>query len=384
MTKLANPTVHRIASVLTSARLTLICLAAAAVLVVAGTLAQAGGASYQAQTRYFRSFVVWWPLGESGRSLPVLPGAYTVGAVLLLNLIAVRVKRFGTSLKEPGTVLLGAGLILMLVGQLLADRLSERSAMRLTRGAPSRYAEDLFRQELVIADKNGQVATVPASVLARKGEVRDARSQLTIRVKEFWPNADVSARGTPGARRIPVAHGTTRQVAFVRPRPVVDGVETANAPAAVIEVLTPSLSLGTWIVSPRLRGTQRFTHQGRELEVALGAQRQYRPFSITLQDGRRELYEGTDVARSIWSRVRIQDRETHEDREAVIDVDSPFRYRGETYYLSQVDAAGGSATLHLVRNPVWPLPYLAGALMALGLVLQLATRAPRIARQGAE
>jgi ResB-like family len=382
MTTLANPTLDRLAGVLTSARLTLICLAAAAVLVFAGTLAQADGASYQARMRYFRSFIVWWSPGESGPSLPVLPGAYTVGGVLLLNLIAVRVKRFGTSLKEPGMPLIGAGLILLVIGQFFADRLSERSVIRLARGVPASYTEDLFRQELVIADKSGPVVTVPASLLARKGEVQDSRSELTIRVKEFWPNADVSARSTPGAVRAAVAHGTSRQVAFVRPQPVVDDVEAATAPAAVIEVLTPSSSLGTWIVSPRLRGAQRFTHQDRELEIALGAQRHYRPFSITLQDARRDLYEGTDVARSIWSRVRIQDPATREDREAVIAVNRPFRYRGETYYQSQMDAAGQASALHLVRNPARPLPYLCGALMALGLLLQLATRIPRFARKG--
>jgi hypothetical protein len=382
MTTPANPTLDRLFRIVASARLTLVCLAAAAVLGFAGTLAQSGGASYQTQTRYFRSFIVWWSPGESGPSLPVLPGAYTVGAALLLNLVAARVKRVGTSLKEPALLLIGAGLILMLIGQVLADRLSERSAFRLTRGAPSTYSEDLFRQELVVADQSGPVVTVPASVLARKGEVRDSRSQLTIRVREFWPNADVSARSTPGAVRTAVAHGTTRQVAFVRPRPMGDEVETANAPAAVIEVLAPSSSLGTWIVSPRIRGTQRFTHQDRELEIALGAQRHYRPFSITLQDARRDVYEGTDVARSIWSRVRIQDPATREDREAVIAVNRPFRYRGETYYQSQMDTSGQASTLHLVRNPAWPLPYLSGGLMALGLLLLLAARTPRFAPKG--
>jgi hypothetical protein len=362
------------ARVLSSPRLTLICLVAAGVLVLAGTLAQADGASYQTQARYFRSFIVWWSLGNTGVSLPILPGAYTIGAVLLLNLIALRVTRFGVSLKEPGGLLIGTGLILLLTGQLLADHLSERTAMRLTRGDASNYAEDLLQQEVVIADKTGAVATVPASVLARKGEVRDITSQLTIRVKEFWPNAEVSAQRTAGAIRIAVAHGKTRQVAFIRPLPVVDEVDTRNTPAAVIELGTPGSSLGTWIVSPRLRGRQQFMLQNREVEIALGAQRHYTPFSIVLQDARRDVYEGTENPRSLWSRIRIQNPATREDREAVVAVNKPFRYAGATYYQSQVDGTGQASTLLRVRNPAWPLPYLAGALMTLGLLLQLATR----------
>jgi hypothetical protein len=246
--------------------------------------------------------------------------------------------------------------------------------LRLASGTPSTYAEDLVRQELVIADKTGPVVTVPASVLARKGEFQASESQLTIRVTEFWPNADVSATRTAGSVRTVVAHGATRQVAFVRPRPAVDDVETANAPTAVIELLTPAASLGTWIVSTRLRGTQRFTHEGREFEIALGAQRHYTPFSITLEEARREPYEGTDVARSVWSRIRIQNPTTREDREAVVAVNRPFRYKGKIYYQFQVNGSGQASTLVRVRNPAWALPYLAGALMALGLLLQLAMR----------
>lgn len=360
---------------LSSPRLTVLCLASAVVLVFAGTLAQADGASYQTQGRYFRSVIVWWSPGDTGASLPILPGAYTVGAVLLLNLIAMRVKRFGTSLKEPGGLLLGAGLILLLVGQAVSDRLLDRSAMRLTRGASSNYSEDLLLQELIIADKSGPVVTVPAAALARKGEIRDVKSELTIRVQEFWPNAALLAHRTPGATRIAVAHGSTRQVAYVRPRPVIDEVETGNTPVAVIEVLAPSSSLGTWIVSSRLRGAQRFTHKNRELEIAFGAQRHYAPFSMTLLDARRDVYEGTDIPRSIWSRIRIQDPTLGEDREAVIAINAPLRYSGETYYQLQLNADGKASTLLRVHNPAWPLPYAAGALIALGLLLRLATRA---------
>ncbi|RPH47956.1 MAG: hypothetical protein EHM84_07585, partial [Lysobacterales bacterium] len=341
---------------------------------VAGTLAQADGASSQTQTRSFRSFIVWWSPGQSGAAFPVLPGAYTVGGVLLLNLIALRVKRHGTSLKEPGVLLGWAGLALLLIGQPLTDRLSERAAMRLARGGATNYAEDLLHHEVVVADKTGPVATVPASILDRKGEIRAAASGLTIRVKEFWPNAQVSAGRTAGAIRIAVAHGSTRQVAFVRPLQAVDDVEARNTPAAVIELATPDSSLGTWILSPQLRGKQQFTLQGREVEIALGPQRHYAPFSIALQDARSELHEGTEIPRSVWSRIRIQNPTTREDREAVVAVNRPLRYAGDMYYQVRVDATGGASTLLRVHNPVWPLPYLACTLMALGLLVQLTTR----------
>ena len=371
----------RILDILASPRLTVLCLVASVVVVFAGTLAMAGGDLLHTQTRFFRSFVVWWSPAADLR-LPVLPGAYTLGAVLLANLIAIQVKSLAARTARPGLLMIHTGVILLLVGQLIADQTSARSAMRLTRGAPSNYAEDLLAQDLVIADKSGPMVTVPESILARKGEVRDAQSQLTIRVKEYWPNADLSAKPLRGARRVSVTRGTTRNTAYILPAPVVDDAETGNAPAAVIEVLASGSSLGSWILSPRLRGTQRFTHQNREFEIALGARRHYKPFSITLQDARRELHNGTDVPRSIWSRVRIQDPASHDDRDVVLAVNKPLRYQGETYYQSQVDAAGRTSTLRVVRNRGWAMPYVSFALVGLGLLVQITTPLRGLARKG--
>jgi ResB-like family len=341
------------------------------VVVLAGTVAQAGGDLYQMQARFFRSFIVWWTPGGD-LQLPVLPGAYTVGALLLANLIARTAKDIANRAAKPGVLMIHAGVALLMIGQVVADQLSDRSALHLTRGAQSNYSEDLFAQELVLADKNGAVVTVPQAVLASKGEARDQASQLTVRVREFWPNADLSAKPLHGGRRISVQHGTTRNVAYVLSRPVAEDAETDNTPTAVIEVATASESLGTWIVSTRLRGAQRLTHQNRELEISLGPRRHYKPYSVALEDAGRSVHEGTDVARSIWSRVRIQNAQSHDDREVVVAVNKPLQYDGATFYQSQVDPTGQRATLQLVRNPGWPLPYIAFALIAFGVLAQLA------------
>lgn len=371
----------RTVGMLASPHLTALCLVAAFVVVLAGTLAMGGGDLHYAQTRFFKSFVVWWSPAHD-LHLPVLPGAYTIGALLLANLVARQVTSFAVRGISVGALMIHSGVGLLLLGQLVADQMSERSALRLTRGLPANYAEDLLAQELVIADRDGPVVTVPESVLERKGEVHHQPSQLTIRVKEFWPNAGLSVRPVPGARRISVTRGTTRNTAYILPRPVVEDAETGNAPAAVIEVLTPSSSLGAWILSTRLRGTQRFAHQNREFEIALGARRRYRPFSITLLDARRDLHHGTDVARSIWSRVRIQNPASRDEREVVVAVNKPFRYQGETYYQSQVDAAGERSTLQVVRNPGWAMPYISCALVGFGLLVQLTAPLKGLARKG--
>src|SRR5882672_1053622 len=54
----------RIINFFTSLRLTVVCLGLGALLVFIGTLAQVDEGLYQAQTRYFKSFVILWKPAE--------------------------------------------------------------------------------------------------------------------------------------------------------------------------------------------------------------------------------------------------------------------------------------------------------------------------------
>src|SRR6058998_2300035 len=85
---------HKLADLITSLKLTIVCLAAAMALIFAGTLAQVHLGIHEAQQRYFQSMVVWWPPDGRGFQIPIFPGGHLIGAVLLINLIAAHVKRF--------------------------------------------------------------------------------------------------------------------------------------------------------------------------------------------------------------------------------------------------------------------------------------------------
>src|SRR4051812_46930951 len=105
----------RIIKFFTSLRLTVVCLCLGLVLVFFGTLAQVDMGLYQAQNDFFRSFFVLWGPKGGGWKIPVFPGGYLVGSVLLLNLVAAHIKRFSVSKKKIGIFLIHAGLILLLL-----------------------------------------------------------------------------------------------------------------------------------------------------------------------------------------------------------------------------------------------------------------------------
>src|SRR5690348_11296063 len=130
---------ERILNVFTSLRLTVFCLACALVLVFAGTLAQVHLGLYVTQERYFHSlFVLWTPPGTSLK-IPVWPGGYLLGGLLLVNLLAAHIKRFTFSRKKFGLFIIHGGLILLFVGQFLTETFQVESFMRLEEGETKNY-----------------------------------------------------------------------------------------------------------------------------------------------------------------------------------------------------------------------------------------------------
>src|SRR5258705_2589891 len=124
----------RIIKCYASLRLTVVCLGFAVLLVFFGTLAQVNEGLYLAQARWFRSFFVWWGPQGAGWQIPIYPGGYLIGGVLLVNLIASHIKRFKLTWKKLGIHVTHTGIILLLVGQLATDLLSRETQIRFLEG----------------------------------------------------------------------------------------------------------------------------------------------------------------------------------------------------------------------------------------------------------
>src|SRR5687767_7164573 len=100
----------RLVKILISLRLTVICLALGILLIFFGTLAQVNEGLYNAQDRWFRSFFVWTQ--GPGWRVPLFPGGYLIGTVLLMNLIAAHIARFQLSWKKLGIHVIHGGIVM--------------------------------------------------------------------------------------------------------------------------------------------------------------------------------------------------------------------------------------------------------------------------------
>lgn len=372
--------VKRVVQFLTSLKLTVACLAISLVLVFIGTLAQVDEGLYTAQERYFKSFLIYLePAGAQWR-LPIFPGGYLVGTVLLVNLLAAHSKRFQFSKKKFGIFLIHAGLILLLIGQLFTDLLSRESALELEEGESKSYSRDFRKNELVFTDKSGAdsntVISIPESRLKADATISDPNLPFTVKVHNYWYNSDIVAEETDGAIPTKADQGQAGDF-FVVPMDPVTEMDRRNLPSAVIEILDGDQTVGTWLTSAILK-PQTVSVDGKDYELSLRFRRYYEPFSLTLLKASHDNYMGTDLPKNFSSRVRIQNEETGEDREVLVYMNNPLRYGGLTFYQYQMMADEAqmrpgmipTSTLQVVRNPTWLTPYLACIMVGAGLMVQ--------------
>lgn len=385
-TQLDNLLDHLVAF-FTSLRLTVICLVFGMLLVFGGTMAQVEMGLYRAQNEFFRSFFVHWGPPGSSWKIPVFPGGYLIGGLLLINLVGMILTRFKLSRQKAGIWLIHVGLILLLVGQLMTDMLSRESAMQLFEGESKNYSEDFRATELVLIDKSDpksdQVFSVPSHVLATSAEVRQPELPLALRVKKYWPNASLvrpSGSNPPMAVASGATAGELKDILVIPERPVANA-DQRNTPAAVVEVHHGADTVGSFLVSAMADSSQSFTAGGKPYEIALRSVRYYYPFSVTLLKATHEKYRGTEIPKNFASRVRVQNHSRNESRETVVYMNNPLRYAGQTFYQYQMSAgemasnagAAPSSTFQVVRNPGWLTPYLSCILISLGLVVQFGT-----------
>ncbi len=377
---------RRIIDLITSLKLTIVCLAAGMVLIFTGTMAQVHLGIHEAQERYFQSWVVWWPMEGNGFRLPIFPGGHLIGAVLLVNLIAAHVKRFRWTSKKIGIHLIHAGLIIMLAGGLFTDLFAVESHMRLQRGDTKNYSEDQRHMELAVIDTSGndldQVTAIPESLLKNNRTIDHWSLPFRIVVRNFYQNADLKMLRDAGPAAKPIANQGPGAMIAVRPLPRTTAQDERDVPAAAIEIVPKEgNSLGTWLVSDALGAPQTFSCGGRTWMIAMRTARYYKPYSVTLQKFTHEKYAGTEIPKNFASKVTLIDPERSVNRDVLIYMNHPLRYRGETFYQAGFQQDDRATILQVVHNPSFLAPYVACIIVAAGLLWQFGFHLFGFARQ---
>jgi hypothetical protein len=358
---------------LVSLKLTVLLIVFAIVLILAATIDQVNLGIWAVQEKYFYSFVVFWKAGNV--SLAIFPGGYTIGGLLLLNLLAAHFYRFKFTWRKVGIWLAHAGLILLLVGQLLTGLWQDEFQLRIDQGQSKNYAESYRNVELAITDtsnpKFDEVVAIPERPLSRLETIQHPKLPFRVAVKTYFPNATLQMRGPmQGPDPSGQANQGVGPTVMATRQPLTYKQDERNIPCAYVELTGPDGPLGTWLVSPLLDEPQRFSFAGKEWKLALRFVRSYQPYTLTLLKFSHDKYAGTDIPKNFSSRIRLTTPDGRDDREVLIYMNNPLRYAGLTFYQAGFENNDQTTVLQVVRNPSWLIPYIACVTMTLGLLIQ--------------
>jgi hypothetical protein len=363
----------RLIKFFTSLKLTVALLTLGLVLVFWGTLAQVPMGLYKAQNEFFRSFFVFWQPEGSDMRIPVFPGGYLIGGLLLINLISAHLRYYQPSKKKIGIVMIHFGVVLLLVGQLLTDFLSVESSMHLRVGGTKNYSEAGRRFELAVVDvtdkDSDKVFAISQNRLAKMDYIVHPEMPLKVKAKTFYANSALTQKAQEGFEPVTGVNEFAGSV-WMKELPHETAMDRRDTPTAIVEFTGKQVPVGTFLVSALIERPQRFTHGDRTYEITMRPVRYYKPFSLHLKEFNHDKYPGTEIPKNFSSRVLVNRPDTGERREVLIYMNSPLRYWGETYYQSSFDRDDQGSILQVVRNPSWLTPYFSCVLVALGMMVQ--------------
>jgi ABC-type transport system involved in cytochrome c biogenesis permease subunit len=321
-----------------------------------------------------------------------------VSGVLLAGLILL----FG---HRGGNVLIHLGIALIMVGQFVFGDQQREERITLFEGQRTSAAVQIDIVELAVIDtslpdKNRTFAfdnpLLEASL--RKGTfLSDKSLPFEIRVDRYMVNSNfVSRRSDPKLREeASDLIGLPPEVALVEKEKSGGAKSDMNIASAYLSIREKKSSkeLGRFAVTqflndPLIRPTpilNKIDSDGRSFELALRFRRNLKPFSVELQNVVLEQYTGTAIPKDYSSYVRIMDQDGSTLQEGRIWMNSPMRFRGETFYQSSYSSAESSpfgveqSSLQVVTNAGWLIPYVSCVLVGLGMLAHFGITLTRFA-----
>lgn len=185
-----------------SLKLTVVLFCLAMFLIFAGTLAQVDKGIWAIMKEYFRTWIAWvdtgifypdkWGWGSF--KFPV-PGGFIVGGLMMINLVSAHLIRFRMTWKRAGIIATHAGIIILLIGELITAVAATEGQIQIEQGRASNYAVNIEKVELAIIDPmdpaGDKVISISENLLQTGAVIQDNRVPFQINILEFYPNSQV-------------------------------------------------------------------------------------------------------------------------------------------------------------------------------------------------
>lgn len=334
------------------------------ILLAVGTIAQKYIGLYAAQHLYFSSFIAW--IGP----VPV-PGSYPVLGLIGLSLAAKLFLASPWRTDRAGTILTHLGILLLLFGGLVTAATARESFMVIPEGESRTQTASYHDRVLAVETADGTViATYPFDMLDRGATLSPPDTGLTLSIDFTCRHCTARA---PDDDKMRIGMAANMDL-IAAPREPEDELNLAGATFTVTGAADGQD--GTYItledipVRPEIA-----TQDGKDIVIYMRRAMTDLPFAIRLVDFVEERYPGMTQAKGFHSDVVVMDDGV--EWPVRIAMNEPLRYKGYTFYQSSFsrDEAGNERTvLSVVENAGRIFPYLASAVIFVGLLLHLILR----------
>ena len=309
-----------------SLRITVVLFLLAFALVFFGTWAQVDSGIWTVVTKYFRGWgFTWIPLKiillrtfDIPDSLAIpFPRGFTIGSLLLINLLAAHAVRFKFTWRRSGILLLHSGIVLMMIGEFVTGEFAIEGRMVIFEGHAANFVDSDRKVELAIVRQTDPAKddeiVVPGTLLASAKSIQDAELPFDIEVMAYMPNSDLRPPRNNEKSLATVGIGLRELAVPMKETTGVDQNQAVEAPAAYINFRKKGTGedLGTYLVSTALYTLQRppetVVADGKEYQIYLRPQRSYRPYTLALKKFDHDVYPGTDTPRNFSSDLNLLD-----------------------------------------------------------------------------
>lgn len=326
-------------------------------LLTIGTLAQRWLGLYRAHEMFFSSFILW------AGPIP-LPGGFTLLSLLSFALLIKFLFKSDWSWTKSGIILTHLGVLTLLIGGLATALYAKESFMIIPEGQETSYIYDYNDRSLVIFEDGRERTRLPYEKIEHWNKTP---LPFSLSVVMSCTNCTIEKPESP-------PEDARSMAAFMQLKPAPEEKEPeANLSGAMLTLTNTGSQEtdGTYIVFDGMPKPITFTKDGHEYTIVFGKDQTQLPFSLKLNNFKKEVYNGTDKARAYSSEIELKDGAL--SWPVTISMNNPLRYHGYTFFQSSFEEReDGSATiLAVVENKGRLLPYIGTALLGAGLLLHL-------------
>ncbi len=393
-----------------SLQLTVVLFAMSMVLVFFGTVAMMSAGLWTVVDQYFRSAIVWIPfdlirkfgtvffdLPKDGTPWPYafpFPGGWSIGALMLINLFAAHLVRFRLTWKRSGIIILHAGMILLMVGELVTGLYAVESTMSLKIGEKSDFLDVTREFEIAIVDPSDKdtdtVTVVPMRFFQKPGIIQNPELPFDLEVVAYWPNTASEEFMTKPDGEFVFGIPQGRWYRFTeKPEGVgVDIDSRSDAPSVVVRAIDKETGkdLGKHFLSlwfyPNFERNKRFlafaertvTVDGKTYWLMLRHKRVFRDYTLELLNFEHGVYPGTSIPKDFASTVILREKDGGYEREARIWMNNPLRHGDDSLYQHQFFPGDTGTVLQVVENRGRLIPYISCIMVTLGMLIHFGFR----------